>query len=109
MPKEFQWDFQGPPIMGPPYGKLPILLPYHSHKSFTLLLFSKLRLTSRSLPKALDVDVPTALRWVAIATVSLLAVIFPLIAQRLTFLKAPTTEISVDLTMKRLDFSIEFA
>ena len=20
-----QWDFQGPPIMGPPYGKLPIL------------------------------------------------------------------------------------
>ncbi len=28
-----QWDFQGPPIMGPPYGKLPILLPYHSHKN----------------------------------------------------------------------------
>ncbi len=26
-----QWDFQGPPIMGPPYGKLPILFPYHSH------------------------------------------------------------------------------
>ena len=23
-----QWDFQGPPIMGPPYGKLPILFPY---------------------------------------------------------------------------------
>ena len=22
-----QWDFQGPPIMGPPYGKLPILIP----------------------------------------------------------------------------------
>ena len=29
----FQWDFQGPPIMGPPYGKLPILFPYHSHKN----------------------------------------------------------------------------
>ena len=28
-----QWDFQGPPIMGPPYGKLPILFPYHSHKN----------------------------------------------------------------------------
>ena len=27
----YQWDFQGPPIMGPPYGKLPILFPYHSH------------------------------------------------------------------------------
>ena len=26
-----QWDFQGPSIMGPPYGKLPILFPYHSH------------------------------------------------------------------------------
>ena len=26
-----QWDFQGPPIMGQPYGKLPILFPYHSH------------------------------------------------------------------------------
>ena len=24
----FQWWFQGPPIMGPPYGKLPILFPY---------------------------------------------------------------------------------
>ena len=23
-----QWDFQGPPIMGPPYGKLPIPFPY---------------------------------------------------------------------------------
>ena len=23
----FQWDFQGPPIMGPPYGNLPILFP----------------------------------------------------------------------------------
>ena len=22
-----QWDFQGPPMMGPPYGKLPILFP----------------------------------------------------------------------------------
>ena len=22
-----QWDFQGPPTMGPPYGKLPILFP----------------------------------------------------------------------------------
>ena len=28
-----QWDFQGPPTMGPPYGKLPIILPYHSHKN----------------------------------------------------------------------------
>ena len=28
-----QWDFQGSPIMGPPYGKLPILFPYHSHKN----------------------------------------------------------------------------
>ena len=26
-----QGRFQGPPIMGPPYGKLPILFPYHSH------------------------------------------------------------------------------
>ena len=26
-----QGKFQGPPIMGPPYGKLPILFPYHSH------------------------------------------------------------------------------
>ena len=26
-----QWDFQGPPIMGPLYGKFPILFPYHSH------------------------------------------------------------------------------
>ena len=25
-----QWDFQGPLIMGPPYGKLPILFPYGS-------------------------------------------------------------------------------
>ena len=29
----FQWDFQGSPKMGPPYGKLPILFPYHSHKN----------------------------------------------------------------------------
>ena len=29
---ENQWDFQGPPMMGPPYGKLPILFPYHSHE-----------------------------------------------------------------------------
>ena len=28
-----QWDFQGPPIMGPLYGKFPILFPYHSHKN----------------------------------------------------------------------------
>ena len=27
----FQGWFQGPPIMGPRYGKLPILFPYHSH------------------------------------------------------------------------------
>ena len=26
-----QWDFQEAPIMGPPYGKLPILFTYHSH------------------------------------------------------------------------------
>lgn len=26
-----QWNFQGPPITGPPNGKLPILLPYHFH------------------------------------------------------------------------------
>ena len=25
--KKDQWDFQGPPIMGPSYGKLPIPLP----------------------------------------------------------------------------------
>ena len=24
--------FQGPPVMGPLYGKFPILFPYHSHK-----------------------------------------------------------------------------
>lgn len=54
--------------------------------------------------QALDVDVLTALRWVAIATVSLLAVIFPLLAQRLTLLKAPATaEELVDLGMKHLD------
>ena len=29
----FQWWFQGPPILGHPYGKLPILFPYHSHKN----------------------------------------------------------------------------
>ena len=27
----WQWDFQAPPIMGPSYGKLPILFPYHFH------------------------------------------------------------------------------
>ena len=27
-----QWDFQGPPILGPLYGKFLILFPYHSHK-----------------------------------------------------------------------------
>ena len=26
-PPCYQWDFQGPPTMGPPYGKLPILFP----------------------------------------------------------------------------------
>ena len=26
-PPTTQWDFQGPPIMGPPYGKLPIRIP----------------------------------------------------------------------------------
>ena len=31
VPNTGQWDFQGPPTMGPPYGKLPILFPYHSH------------------------------------------------------------------------------
>ena len=30
---KFQSDFQGPAIMGPLYGKLPILFPYHSHKN----------------------------------------------------------------------------
>ena len=29
----YQWEFQAPPIMWPPYGKLPILFPYHSHRS----------------------------------------------------------------------------
>ena len=29
----FQWHFQGPSIMGPLYGKFPILFPYHSHKN----------------------------------------------------------------------------
>ena len=28
-----QWDFRGPPILGPLYGKFPILFPYHSHKN----------------------------------------------------------------------------
>ena len=28
---QVQGWFQGPPTMGPPYGKLPILFPYHSH------------------------------------------------------------------------------
>ena len=28
-----QWDFEGPPIIGPPHGKLAILFPYHSHKN----------------------------------------------------------------------------
>ena len=32
-PSYNQGWFQGPPIMGPPYGKLPILFPYHSHKN----------------------------------------------------------------------------
>ena len=26
----YQWDFQGPPIMGPPCGKFPIPFPYGS-------------------------------------------------------------------------------
>ena len=30
-PAKFQGWFQGLPIMGSPYGKLPILFPYHSH------------------------------------------------------------------------------
>ena len=60
--------------------------------------------------QALDVDVLTALRWVAIATVSLLAVIFPLLAQRLTLLKAPATaEELVDLAMKHLDLFHELS
>lgn len=59
--------------------------------------------------QALDVDVLTALRWVAIATVSLLAVIFPLLAQRLTLLKAPATaEELVDLA-RRLDLFHELS
>ena len=33
MAPENQWDFQGSPIMGPLYGKFPILFPYHSHKN----------------------------------------------------------------------------
>lgn len=28
-----QWDFQEPPIMGPVYGKFPILCPYYSYKN----------------------------------------------------------------------------
>ena len=33
IPSQDQGKFQGPPKMRPPYGKLPILFPYHSHIS----------------------------------------------------------------------------
>ena len=73
-------------------------------KGFKMFHVFPLLVSANWSTQALDVDVLTALRWVAIATVSLLAVIFPLLAQRLTLLKAPATaEELVDLAMKHLD------